>query len=244
MRLRPIELLVTVLLLGVPVAAVAIDCTPTTPGVPSCTDLCLAQATCGQTLEQCQDACASLQANCSKSAHPSTFAAYATCAADAGFTCLDSGGATANAACLGVQNSLVECEVVVDGGFEVPDAELVADESCVGVSAMMGGCTACCQSHHKAGAATFLAVALSCECGDGGACTGPEAGCGNECAAHLTGPEGRPEAGSPCDTCSIQTLDDQTAEAGACVGPVTRGCNASLDCALYVNCATQPGCTN
>jgi hypothetical protein len=28
------------------------------------------------------------------------------------------------------------------------------------------------------------------------------------------------------------------------VATVTATCNRSLDCALYVNCATQPGCTN
>ena len=221
-------------------ALVALDCTSTSGIVPGCADLCLSQLSCWQTLDQCKTACDDLQDACTTSAHPSAFAGYAACASDAGFTCVDGGPPTANAPCGPQQNTLEQCQGGVDGGFDIPDGALMADMACVA-----GGCVACCQNHHAAGARTFLAAVEACECGDAGQCVLDAGGpCGHECALHLQGPDAAPAPGDVCDQCLTSTLDDQTTPPGACVMAVTSACNESLDCALYVNCATQAGCNN
>jgi hypothetical protein len=242
--LRLHEILASGLLLALPAAMVALDCTTAAAPVPGCSDLCLSQLSCWNTLADCTKACTALQAACNQSGHPSAFEAYATCATDAGFTCVDGGAdggaATVNAACVGQQNTLEQCRVEVDGGFEIPDGALAADLACVGTS----GCVACCQKHHPEGGSAFLEAVFACECGDAGACVVEAGSCQTECAAHLQGDGGAPATGDPCDQCLTSTLNDQAIEAGACVTPVTIACNKSVDCALYVNCATQVGCTN
>lgn len=238
MSVRLHEVLMSGVVLAV-AALVALNCTSTSSVVPGCADLCLSQLPCWQTLTQCTNACGDLQDACTTSGHPSAFEGYATCAADAGFTCVDGGLPTANAPCGPQQNTLEQCLVVVDGGFEIPDGALASDMQCVA-----GGCVACCQNHHPAGAATFLAAVEACECGDAGQCVVNGGPCGRECALHLQGPDAAPAAGDVCDQCLTSTLDDQVTPLGACVMPVTAACNTSLDCALYVNCATQTGCNN
>jgi hypothetical protein len=238
LRLR--EVLASGILLALPLAAIDLDCTSTNNVVPGCAELCLSQLPCWQTLAQCQSACTTLQNTCTLSGHPSAFEAYATCAADAGFTCVDGGMPTANAPCGPQQNTLGQCQVEVEGGFDIPDGALAADMACVA-----GGCVACCQNHHPEGAKTFLAAVEACECGDAGQCVAEAGGpCAHECALHLQGPDAAPGVGDSCDRCLTSTLDDQTTPPGSCVMPVTTVCNKSLDCALYVNCATQAGCNN
>jgi hypothetical protein len=239
--LRLHEVLASGLLLALPIAAIALNCTTTNTIVPGCSDLCLSQLPCWQTLGECADACTNLKNSCTLSGHPSAFAAYATCAGDAGFTCIDGGPPTVNAPCGPQQSTLEQCQVEVDGGFDIPDGALAADMACAGGD----HCVMCCQSHHLQGARTFLAVVEACECGDAGQCVMDDGGpCLRECAEHLQGADATPSTGDLCDQCLTSTLNDQVTPPGSCVKPVTAACNKSLDCALYVNCATQMGCNN
>jgi hypothetical protein len=233
------EILASGLLLALPIAGIALDCTSAVaPTEASCSDLCLIQLQCGQTLEQCQNDCQALQKTCTSSGHPSAFQAYAVCAEDAGFTCIDGSAPMVNAPCGPEQYALEECKLEVDGGFDIPDAALVADMMCASPT---GGCVSCCQMNHQSGSKTFAAAVEACECGDAGACAVP---CASECAGHLDSPDAQPQPGDSCDTCLTQSLNDQVGDAGTCVAAVTAACNRTLDCALYVNCATQMGCTN
>jgi hypothetical protein len=234
------EILASGLLLAVPLGAIALNCTSTATSVPGCDDLCVSQLPCWPTLADgggyaaCQAACNSVFNMCNKSGHPSAFAAYAVCAGDAGFTCVD-GGAIANAPCGTQENMLDECLLEIDGGFNVPDSALANDMGCVG-----SNCIPCCQMHHPDGSKIFVAAVEACECGDAGQCQGP---CQGECATHFASRDAGPVATDPCDQCLTNSLDDQEQDAGTCVLPVTAACNKNLDCALYVNCATQIGCS-
>jgi hypothetical protein len=223
-------------------------CPPTAAIEATCTDLCSSQLACGQALGTCEDACGSTQTACTLSGHPSTFQAYINCAADAGFSCDDAGQPVVNAPCNPLDNDLIQCQF--GASFDAADDALAAkviaevadaaavDSLCVSTTTTSGSCIHCCADHHEGGAEVFAAAVHACECGDGGACA-PE--CGTQWCAN---PNEAPDANGSCDQCLTNTLDDQAAEAGACVVPVTKTCNRVLDCALYVNCATQAGCTN
>jgi hypothetical protein len=81
----------------------------------------------------------------------------------------------------------------------------------------------------------------SCVCGDGGQC---QSQCATEaCAKDPVMPA---DAGDPCDLCLSQVINEQAADVGVCVLPVTLACNLAknYECAAYVNCASQIGCTN
>jgi hypothetical protein len=100
---------------------------------------------------------------------------------------------------------------------------------------------ACCQVNHVSGAKSFAAAVNACECGDAGVCSADAGPCAHEACAN---PPAAPDASDGCDVCLTESLNDQTSPPGACVLPVTAACNRVQDCALYVNCATQPGCSN
>jgi hypothetical protein len=227
----------------------------TSNNTASCPNLCTTQLPCAETLNQCLAACCAQERTCNASGHPATFQAYVTCAVSAGFSCTDAGQPVVNAPCGPQATDLLECQIEIDGGLNVPDAETVNDTNCVGTSDIpdaelvkdtycvnaTGGCFNCCAKNHPTGAAAFSAAAIACTCSaDGGVC-----GRGGACATEAcASPPKMPVPDDPCDQCLTNALNDQTADAGACVAPVTLQCNKTLDCALYVNCAMQAGCTN
>ena len=68
-----------------------------------------------------------------------------------------------------------------------------------------------------------------------------------DCAdAACAKPAEMPTNGGSANLCLSQVINEQAADVGACVRPVTYECNQAdnVDCALYVNCVSQTGCTN
>jgi hypothetical protein len=210
----------------------------------NCTGLCESVLPCNDTYTQCIAFCTAVQDKCERVGHPSVFFDYVSCATDAGFTCDDAGKPVANAPCGPEQAELVQCDSEDDATLTVTDGAYDAASECLEA----GSCLGCCASAYPAGAREYSKATVACICGQECMCpdvSGETHSCQSTCRAEVcASPVVQPEAGDNCDHCLASVLNEQTADTGACVVAITYQCNKSLDCALYVNCVSQAGCTN
>jgi hypothetical protein len=204
-----------------------------------CVDLCRAVLPCNYSYDQCISMCTSQEDKCERVGHPAVFTQYISCATDAGFTCNDADTPIANPPCGPAQAELVTCESN-DATLDIPDGAADANLACVDASS----CLSCCIDLWSKGAKEFAEAVSSCVCGETGKCRkecANEAGVPNQvCAKHPT----MPDSGDPCDLCVSGAINEQVADVGTCVIPVTKQCNESAECASYVECVSQAGCTN
>jgi len=214
-------------------AAGASNCTAKT--YVTCGGFCGGVLPCNQTYDECLSFCEGIESRCDRVGRHAVFIAYVTCNSnsDAGFGCTDAGEPVASVACEPEQSDLVQCQSEQDATLDIPDGAYEADTPCPDA----GSCVACCQDHHEAGAKVYAKAVTECVCKPS-ECQSP---CAKEACASR--PQ-TPEANDKCDQCLSTALDDQTSVPGACVVPVTLACNTDVDCALYVNCLMQAGCTN
>jgi hypothetical protein len=208
--------------------------------VVDCIGLCENVLPCNDSYNQCIAFCTSQEDQCDRVGHPAVFLSYISCVTDAGFSCSEAGKPIANPPCGPAQAELVQCESNDDATLLIPDGAFDASGSCVDASS----CLSCCADLWAMGAREYARAVSSCLCGPGGQC---EEKCRNEagmpsevCAKHPM----MPVSGDPCDVCVSAAINEQSADVGSCILPVTKECNANSDCALYVNCVSQSGCTN
>jgi hypothetical protein len=202
----------------------------------TCTGLCQDVLPCNDSFDECLASCEAQQDKCERVGHPAVFLAYVACASDAGFSCDDAGQPLANPPCGPQQQELVQCESNTDATLPIPDGAYDASASCVDASS----CLICCKDLFPKGATEFAKAVSACTCGDGGKC---QSECAGTACAHPAQP---PDGGDPCDLCLSKVINEQAADVGACVVPVTLDCNqeSNFECAAYVNCVSQTGCTN
>jgi len=198
----------------------------------TCAGLCAGAPPCNESYDECVASCVAQEDKCARVGHPAAFLAYLTCTTDGGFGCNDAGQPVASALCGQEQADLVQCESETDAALDIPDGVFDADSPC----AVAGNCNACCKDHHEAGARMYAALVTACAC--------EPAACQSQCAKEACAGDAQmePQANDPCDQCLSGVLSNLTADAGACVLPVTLQCNQTADCALFVNCGTQAGC--
>jgi hypothetical protein len=200
----------------------------------NCTGLCESVLPCNDTYDQCIAFCTTEQDKCERVGHPAAFLAYVSCATDAGFSCSDAGKPIANAPCGPEQAELVQCDSEDDATLAIPDGAYDVATTCPDAQS----CLACCDDLYRKGAKAYASAVVTCACGSGGKCA-------SECAKEAcASPPVLPTSGDACDQCIGNVLNEQAADAGACVLAVTEQCNENVDCALYANCVSQVGCTN
>lgn len=210
----------------------------------NCTGLCDSVLPCNDTYDQCIAFCTAEQDKCERVGHPAAFLDYVSCATDAGFSCSEAGTPVANAPCGPEQAELIQCDSENDATLAIPDGAYDAASSCLDA----GSCLACCVSTFPRGAKEYAAATVACVCSE--TCVCPDTNgvghtCKSRCSLELCStPRTQTEAGDECDQCLTSVLNEQAADAGACVLPITEQCNESADCASYVNCVSQVGCTN
>jgi hypothetical protein len=214
-------------------ASAAADC-QSAKTYTTCTGLCETVLPCNDTYDQCIAFCTATQDKCERVGHEAAFDNYVICTSDAGFSCTDAGEPVANAPCGPQQAELIQCDAPDGEVLTIPDGAYDAQAACTDA----GSCLQCCNGLYPKGASEYSAAVRACTCGDAGKCA-------SDCAdaACETRPV-QPTNSDKCDLCLSAALDEQTTDAGPCVVPVTLQCNSSIECALYMNCVTQPGCTN
>jgi hypothetical protein len=237
--------ILTTLALGGLVTPAVLDCHAAS--YVTCTGLCESVLPCNDTYNQCIDYCDGIQRKCRDVGQVNVFSSFVSCATDAGFSCSDAGEPLVNAACLTEQAALIQCQPDRDGELPFPDGgdgSLAAGSACGDA----GSCLDCCRSVYPRGAKEYAAAVNECACAeDGGPCIAllPDGGvpCGAKSACSKS--PVMPSNGDSCDLCLSAVLADMN-DAGACVVPVTEKCNsvANIECAAYLNCVSQPGCTN
>jgi hypothetical protein len=202
----------------------------------NCTGLCRSVLPCNDSYDECLSSCEAQQDKCERLGHPAAFLAYVACTSDAGFSCDDAGKAIANPPCGPQQAELIQCESDTDASLPIPDGAYEASAECVDAAS----CLSCCKDLWPSGAKEYSKAVNSCACGEGGKC---ESDCADAACAK---PAQQPTNGDKCDLCLSEIINEQAADVGACVRPVTSECNqpGNVDCALYVNCVSQTGCTN
>ncbi len=200
----------------------------------TCSGLCQGSPACNQNYDECLESCVALDQKCERVGHPEAFLAYLTCVNDAGFACGDAGQPVASALCQREQADLVQCESEGDASLTIPDGAFDADTECADVA----NCSACCKEHHESGALMYATLVSECTC--------KPAVCKTLCATEACAGDAQtePQANDMCDQCLSNALNDLTPDAGACVVPITLQCNQIAECALFVNCGTQTGCTH
>jgi len=216
------------------VALASADCTSARTYV-NCVGLCESVSPCNDTYDECLTFCNAQREKCERVGHPSAFTAFVSCTQDAGFSCNDAGEPIANPPCGPEQAELVQCDSNDAAPLAIPDGSYDAAQGCVDASS----CLSCCKELWPKGAREYASAVTACLCGEGGQCQ-------HACATTVcapTRPE-MPDSGDKCDMCLTAAIDEQAAEVGPCVIPVTKTCNGNVDCALYVNCVSQSGCTN
>jgi hypothetical protein len=170
--------------------------------------------------------------------------------------------AVASASCGIQQAELIQCESF-DGEMPLDVIEGSYDPAFACPDA--ASCVACCEAAYPTGAKEFREAVQACVCADSGVqarvclcvadgsnsthpCTPAQACASEVCASHPM----LPTAGDDCDQCVTTLLNEQSIEAGACVGFVNRRCSyegaktdaSHAECAFYANCVSQSGCTN
>jgi hypothetical protein len=210
----------------------------------NCTGLCENVLPCNDSYDECIAFCSAQEDKCGRVGHPAAFLAYVSCTTDAGFSCSDAGEPVANAPCGPEQAELVQCESADDATLAIADSAYQAALACVDA----GSCLSCCAAAYPEGAEEYIDATKACVCSAACVCRDAEGGvhsCQSECVEEVCATQSvSPESGDACDQCLGTVLDEQSPEAGACVLPVTEQCNKSANCALYVNCVSQVGCTN
>jgi hypothetical protein len=215
-------------------ASAAVDCSA--KSYTTCTGLCQSVLPCNDSFDECLASCQAQQDKCEREGHPAVFLDYVACTTDAGFTCDDAGHAVANPPCGPSQLELIECESNNDATLPIPDGGYDATGDCVDAASCLG----CCKDLFPKGASDYAKAVTACVCGEAGTCQ-------SECAdSACASPTVQPMGGSKCDLCLSAAINEQAADVGACVLPVTLACNQekNFECAAYVNCVSQMGCTN
>jgi hypothetical protein len=224
------------------VALAATDCTAKT--YIDCIGLCENVVPCNDTYDQCLAFCTAQQDKCERVGHPAAFLTFVSCTSEAGFSCDDAGDPIANPPCGPAQAELVQCDSKNDAALPIPQGSIDASLACADAES----CLACCVDAYPKGAKEYAAAVSACVCGPSCTCRdvqGNKRTCQSQCvnSACAKVPV-MPTQGEACDLCLSSVIDEESPDVGACVVPITERCNEKVDCALYVNCVSQSGCTN